>query len=186
MKDALKSLARKILSDYSIFWIYRFTEEDLPKNAAAVSVEKLGEAEAQNLPEGVIAEQAGFLGEGADAFITREPSEGQISAICIYWHGERYATRNFWPLQPGEAKLVQIITDPQYRGKGAATALIQASSQSMLEQGYLKLYARVWHSNTPSLRAFERAGWRRVALALELKRSPHSDGLKIFLPPWRR
>lgn len=182
MKDFLKSLLHRLLAEYSIYWIYRCTPEDLPSAPPADDIAAVDPDQA--LPAGVIGDQAGFLGAGAHAFATR--ADDTLSAICIYWHGERYAQRNFWPLHDGEAKLVQVITDPAFRGRGAATQLIRHSSEQMFNAGFSRLYARIWHSNTPSLRAFERAGWQRVALALELKRTPTSKGIKVFLPPGRR
>lgn len=183
MKALIKSLLHRLLAEYSIYWIYRCTETDLaPVPAPSANVRPFSAGQAQAIAPGIIREQAGFLGDGADAFIFRDADE--VTAICIFWHGERYATRNFWPLKDAEAKLVQVITDPKFRGKGAATTLIRESSEYMLARGFHALYARVWHSNTPSRRAFERAGWKRVALAIELKRTPQSNGIKFFVPTW--
>jgi len=192
MKDLFKSVLHRLLAEYSIFWIYRFAAQDLHSINEGVDsapgIEPFPLTKSRELPPGIIAQQSGFLGDGAKAFIKKEVegSQEQAGAICIYWHGDRYATRNFWPLKESEAKLVQIVTDPKFRGRGAATQLIQYSSVQMLQQGFTTLYARVWHSNTPSLRAFERAGWKRRVLAIELKRKPDSKGLKLFFPPWRR
>lgn len=184
MKELFKSILHKLLAEYSIYWIYRCEQKDLPVDMAGTqSVHTLTPEDEQTLPEAAIRDQSGFLGEEANAFVFRE--QEHVTAICIFWHGQRYARRNFWPLKAGEAKLVQIITDPMFRGKGAATGLIQQSSERMLASGFRALYARVWHSNTPSLRAFERAGWKRIALAIELKRTPRSKGMKIVIPTWR-
>lgn len=73
-----------------------------------------------------------------------------------------------------EAKLVQVIVAPTMRGRGAATSLIRFAGASMLHDGFDRLYARIWVTNLPSIRAFERAGWRRIALVLHV------------YPPWVR
>jgi RimJ/RimL family protein N-acetyltransferase len=116
-------------------------------------------------PDPVIREQAGYSGPGSYAFACF--AENRIVGICFYWFGDRYRTRNFWPLVEGEAKLVQIVSIPEARGQGIATHLIALSSQDMMRKGFGRAYARIWHSNIPSLRAFERAGWMRLALVIE-------------------
>ena len=98
--------------------------------------------------------------------------------MCFYWFGERYQKRNFLQLKEGEAKLVQIVTDPLMRGKGVAQTLIAMSSLDMQRRGFSRLFARIWHSNTPSLRAFERAGWMRKGLIIEIDPLHRSK-------PWR-
>lgn len=184
MKELLKSLLHKLLAEYSIYWIYRCDKQDLPADSDSLPpIHALSAKESETLPPGAMQDQAGFLGTEAKAYTFRE--NNRVTAICIFWYGQRYATRNFWPLKPGEAKLVQVITDPDFRGKGAATALIHQASKAMLSEGFERLFARVWHSNTPSLKAFERAGWKRVSLAIELKRTSQSTGVKFFIPAWR-
>lgn len=185
MKELLKTIFGKLLAEYSIYWIYQYANarknddsavsEDWTESVKLLSIDDV-EASASD----VIRDQAGFFGDEAIAFGFYEQSN--ITAICIFWHAQRYAQRNFWPLKSGEAKLVQIITDPDFRGKGAATKLISAASSQMLLQGFSTLYARVWHSNTPSLKAFERANWKRKSLAIELKPFKNSRGLKFFIP----
>lgn len=183
MKDLLKSLLHRLLAEYSIYWIYRCQQQDLITESSGLPpVFELPEEDSQTLPAGAMRDQAGFLGTEAKAYTFREGD--QVTAICIFWYGQRYATRNFWPLKPGDAKLVQVITDPAARGKGAATALIRQSSEKMLNDGFERLFARIWHSNTPSLKAFERAGWKRIYLAIELKRTADSMGVKFFIPTW--
>lgn len=91
-----------------------------------------------------------------------------IISACWYWYGDTYKHRNFWPLQPNEAKLVQVTTASAFRGRGIAEALIRFSSAAMFGKGFGPLYARVWHSHAASLRTFEKAGWREVAIVLDI------------------
>lgn len=187
MKELLKSLFGKLLAEYSIYWIYQYPG---PNNQASASpaeimgqsIRRLTPEDVTNSASEVIRDQAGFLGEEAIAYGFIEGED--ITAICVFWYAQRYAKRNFWPLKSGEAKLVQIITDPNFRGKGAATRLISAASASLLSGDFTTLYARVWHSNTPSIKAFERADWKRKALALELKPFKNKRGIKVFIP-WK-
>ncbi|MBI3709879.1 MAG: hypothetical protein HY246_19705, partial [Proteobacteria bacterium] len=53
---------------------------------------------------------------------------GNVVCACWYWYGKRYAqSRGFWPLEDGDAKLVQITTAEDARGRRLARQLIAAS-----------------------------------------------------------
>jgi RimJ/RimL family protein N-acetyltransferase len=131
-------------------------------HVVVVDRERISRAACQTLRE-----QAWYGGDEARvyAFI----HDGDIAALCCYWFGKRYLTRNFWPLQEGEAKLVQVITSPNMRGKGIATELITTSAADMFAEGFETLYARVWFSNRPSMSAFAKSGWRRIGHVIELQ-----------------
>lgn len=164
IKQVAKCLARALLGDYGIYYVYRATAT--PTTVSDTTVGAIGAAEVAAARDELIAVQADYAGEGARAFAVCE--HGTPLAVCFYWFGERYRQRGFWPLADDEAKLVQIVTAPGARGRGLATTLIAGSAAAMRDQGWSQLYARVWHSNDPSWRAFERAGWQRVALVVEV------------------
>ena len=167
MKELGKRIARALCGDYGIYYVYRTTRA--MQSAAPAGIAPVPAADTADIvaaTDALIAAQAGYAGEGSRAFALRE--QGGLQAVCFYWFGERYRPRGFWPLQAGEAKLVQIVTAPAARGRGLATALIAGSAAAMHAEGWSALYARVWHSNEPSRRAFERAGWQRVALVVEI------------------
>ncbi len=164
MKDLLKQAARVLLGEYSLYWVYRCGDGAPAPGGAEVKAVQGGDV--RHCPDPTIAEQAGYAGDGSEAFGAWH--DGALAAVCFYWHGERYRPRGFWPLGATEAKLVQIVTAPAARGRGLATALIVGSHRLMAERGWTALYARVWHSNLPSRAAFEKAGWHRVAFVAEL------------------
>jgi ribosomal protein S18 acetylase RimI-like enzyme len=141
----------------------------LPSDAA---VRRVTVEDVEGCRFGEIREQAWYCGDDAASFGWLV--DGEIAGLCVYWWGDRYRTRNFWPLAPRQAKLVEVITARAFRGKGIGRRLIQASAAHMQASGFVRLYARVWHSNTPSLAAFRAAGWRRVALVVQCS------------PGWRR
>ena len=170
LKATAKRMARLLLGDFSLYRIYRFDGGAAlggPPPLApgwrfdSLSAAQLGSA----VPE--LADLDEYLGVGADAFGMWIDAE--LVGAAIFWHGERYKTRNFWPLADGEAKLVQITVAKSARGRGIAGALIQASSSAMLRDNFRSLYARVWHSNAPSRGAFEAAGWKELAFVVEVE-----------------
>ena len=164
-KELLKAGAHLLLGEYAAYYIYRSPAR--VQDAPATNCVRLLERSAlESSDDDLIRAQLPYLGNEALAY--GRFADERVAGICIYWYGDRYRTRNFWPLDAGEAKLVQIITTPAARGKGIATELIAASHAHLLSAGFRRAYARIWHSNTPSLRAFENAGWTRMALVVEI------------------
>ena len=93
----------------------------------------------------------------------------ELASICWIWGPETYLTkRNFWPPGKNEAKLVDAYTSENYRNQGLASTLFKFTAKKVKEYGYERLYCRIWHSNKPSLRAFEKAGWIKHAVVYEI------------------
>lgn len=170
MKSFAKTLARVLLGDYSIYHVYaRSASENTRSGVAAstdVDVRPIDAPVLRAHDDTSIREQSGYAGAGSLAYAAY--AGDRILGVCFYWFGERYRTRNFWPLQADEAKLVQIWVHPDARGRGVATRLIADSFEAVTRQGFRRTYARIWHSNLPSLKAFERAGWIRIARVVEI------------------
>lgn len=170
MKELAKKIARTLLGEYSAYCIYSRSNKDAStfhvEMSTKFSVGLVNESVIKSSPEPLIREQFGYSGEGSYAYACFDGD--RIVGVCFYWFGDRYLKRNFWPLKDGEAKLVQIITLPDVRGRGVATRLIASSCQDMMQKGFRQTYARIWHSNKPSLRAFKRAGWTQVAIVIEI------------------
>jgi RimJ/RimL family protein N-acetyltransferase len=169
MKDVIKRLPQLLFGDYSIYRIY-----SREMGGGAVNVPtghglhfaRVEKAAVETSEETLIREQAWYFGTDSQVFAYLEGA--RIISLCVFWYADRYRTRNFWPLAEREAKLVQIVTLPEKRGSGIATALIASAAAAMFTTGFVRLYARIWHSNAPSLRAFQRAGWTQVATVIEI------------------
>jgi len=168
--ELAKKLARTLFGEYAAYAIYSRSTNDTPQShsgvAAAFTVAQVGTREISDSKEQLVREQAWYAGPDSIAYACFDGD--RIVGVCFYWFGKRYQQRNFWPLVEGEAKLVQIVSIPAMRGHGVATTLIASSYRDMTQRGFGRAYARIWHSNTPSLRAFEKAGWTRVGFVLEL------------------
>jgi GNAT superfamily N-acetyltransferase len=165
--NLIKKLALFFLRDYSIYHIYR---QKCESAMDAPGIEFRFEPVEKDLIIGsedeMIVQQAWYCGEHSQAYACINDS--RIVGLCFFWHGKRYSERNFWPLEEKEAKLVQLIVLPEMRGRGIATRLIEHSTHDMSRLGFRYLYARIWWSNKPSLHAFERAGWRRIATVIDI------------------
>jgi ribosomal protein S18 acetylase RimI-like enzyme len=89
-------------------------------------------------------------------------ANGLLVGVCSFGFGEGYLrSGGFYDLAPGEAELTDIFTSSVCRGRGIASGLIRFSTERIHEQGFQTLYARVWHSNVASSRAFLAAGWEQ-------------------------
>lgn len=184
MKTLVKKLARWLLGEYSPYYIYAHAlapAAHSSQDAGAVfQVRLVDETALSTSSDALIRAQTGYAGEGSHAYAAYDGE--RIVGVCFYWFGERYRTRNFWPLADGEAKLVQIVVVPDARGRGIASRLIKASSPDLMQQGFRRAYARIWHSNTPSVRAFERAGWTRIAFVFECYPFGRRQAWRFCLP----
>ncbi len=170
LKSLVKHTARFFLGEYQIYRIYTRANTDNRKQTESPLQEfefaEIDQCLIESSDDEAIKSRAWYLGKDSNAFGCLK--DGRVVGLCFYWHGERYRTeRNFWPLAPDEAKLVEIFTLPEMRGKGAGKSLITYAENEMFSKGYQSLYARIWHSNTPSVRAFENAGWQHLSTILE-------------------
>lgn len=170
-KSLTKRIARLLLGEYQIYRIYTRARTDNRQQAESPLTEfefsGIDQRQMESSTDEAIRSRAWYLGKDSNAFGCLK--DGKIVGVCFYWHGERYrAERNFWPLASNEAKLVEIFTLPEMRGKGAGKSLIAYAENEMFARGYRSLFARIWHSNTPSIKAFENAGWQHLATIVEL------------------
>ena len=167
MTKYLKHLARLLLRDYSFYHIYRCncTREE-PLLTTGLRFEAIEKKEIDTARDRMIADQGWYHGQDTHAYACIEGS--RIVGLCFFWYGERYRKRNFWPLKDQEAKLVQLFVLPEMRGQGIGKSLIQFATWDMSVREFKYVYARVWISNTPSLRAFKSAGWNYAATVIEI------------------
>lgn len=179
--NLIKRIARLFVRDYSIYHIYRQECADEIEDTPDIGFrfEPVEEKVIAGSEDEMIVQQAWYCGECSHAYACMNDS--RIVGLCFFWYGKRYGTRNFWPLEEGEAKLVQLVVLPEMRGRGIASRLIKFATHDMSRWGFRYAYARIWWSNTPSVRAFKRAGWRRVATVIEVYLRDRAKPLRLKL-----
>jgi len=164
---ALRHLLLLVVSDYAAYRIYML---ERPTSLSADSGE-LKPADTHALAGSqstILTKLSDWSGPGAHGFMLCD--DGQPAAVCWYWYGEQYrAKRNFWPLAQGDVKLIELGVRENARGKGLAVKIVVDSAERIFALGFRRLFARVWHSHAASYRAFERAGWRNVALVVSYR-----------------
>lgn len=109
---------------------------------------------------------AWYTGEESVSFGLWE--NGVLACLCIFWTHRRPRDQIIWRIHEHEAILMEILTLEKFRGQGYAPVLLQYAVQEMKCNRFKSLYAWIWHSNTASVRAFEKAGWRYIAFVIEI------------------
>jgi ribosomal protein S18 acetylase RimI-like enzyme len=161
--NRVKALLRWVFGDYELYKIYQrdlaSCEQPQAARSQLADIENPVAIANSTDPEiRALHEYAGNEAHGFGAWV-----DGALACVCWFWTGERYRRRNFWPLQDDEAKLVQISTAVRFQGRGIGSELMRFALYRMRTAGFRRAYARIWHSNLPSIRLFEGAGWTCIA-----------------------
>ena len=109
---------------------------------------------------------------------------GELAGVCGFEFGEEYLRAEaFFPLGGDQAELTDIFTCSNKRGAGVARRLIRFSTEQMHGAGFHSLYAKVWHSNHLSSRAFLAAGWSEYCFFVRLQ---PKGNRRVWHLEWRR
>jgi len=155
-------LRRLLLTVFGEYTVFRILHKRLNALDDAAPLDE--RCQVVSMP-GDVQHRDGYAGDGAYGFAVIDA--GIALCTCWVWFGERYRTRNYWPLEHAQGKVIALETQPQARGQGLAVALLNYIARALAERGFTDLYARVWHSNKASIRAFHKAGWISHALVIE-------------------
>lgn len=181
--NRVKALLQWLFGDYELYKIYQrdLASCEQPQTARSQLADIEDPIEIANAPDPEIRALREYAGDEAHGFGAWV--DGALASVCWFWTGGRYRHRNFWPLQGDEAKLVQITTAVRFQGRGVGSELMHFAAHRMRTAGFRRAYARIWHSNLPSVRLFEGAGWTCIAFVAVIHplRSPRPVRLV-----WRR
>ena len=108
--------------------------------------------------------------------------EGRPVSVAHFATPADYDRAATWPLRATEVALMDIATEDAQRGRGLAVTLIRATTAHFLGAGKSRVICFIWWSNTPSLRAFTKAGWRRIGLSIEVCIGGKWLALRLPLP----
>jgi L-amino acid N-acyltransferase YncA len=182
MARTLLAILRRLGFDYTWFRIYRLLLDvslagRSPPSLDGYRCREVTEAEVETSPVEELRTCARYGGAGAHLFgVFRD--DGVLACVQCVWFGDRYARNAFWPVEPGAAVSMHLVTDAAERGKGLATLAKQHSAQQLQAKGFTSVYSRIWWTNTASIRVSEKAGWKRVGTLVEVK-------LPALRRPWR-
>jgi RimJ/RimL family protein N-acetyltransferase len=174
--------------DYSCFRIFMLPLDRLADGSAlpdGYRFEEVTSHDVASAADELLRKESWYGGEDALGFGVYRGSE----LVCIQWiwYGERYRTkRNFWPLQDGEAKSVQLVTTPSEQGRGLATHVKRFSASRLQRRGFSRLYSRIWWNNYAAIRVSQKAGWREIAMVFELRIPGRSRSWRLVFGKGRR
>ena len=162
-KDALKAGFNRLFADYRINWIY----------AGGPWCAGLGQ-DVEALP--ITPDIADQLAASPTAKMRNSLSytRGGLDGLVL--------------VEDGVPVSVSHVADPAHydedalRGQGLAVRLMQATTSAHLARGKSRVIAFIWWSNTPSLRALTKAGWRRIGLSVEVLVAGKWLALRLPLP----
>lgn len=166
------ALLRRMGVHYSCFRIYTLLLDSTKTKGleALPPGHRFAEISAGELKESPFSELRdcdSYAGEDSHLFgIFRD--DGVLVCVQCVWFGDRYRRHAFWALEADDAASVHLVTAASERGKGLATRLKQRSAERLRQKGFVRLYSRIWWTNTASLRVSEKAGWTQVGTVLEI------------------
>ena len=128
-------------------------------------------------PDPQMREHAWYAGEEAHAFGLWE--NGALVCMCVFWSHRRFRDAGILKLQERQVVMVDLITVAECRGRGYAPIVIRYAETELKRAGFQTLYSWVWHSNQPSIRAFEKAGWSYIAFVAKLTPIGYGKAIRL-------
>lgn len=190
MKELAKKVMRGLFTDYQINRIYFV---DLPSSDAPVSgqlsdIETIRVIASRDAfaasPDARIRDHAWYLDEHAHAYGLYVGE--RLVCVCCFWLATHPKMPGKFPaLRQDEAVMLDLLTAAECRGKGYALAIARYAAYDLGLKGHPRLWTWVWHSNAPSIRVFEKAGWSYSHLLLELQLRGVTKHLRLRLPAWQ-
>ncbi len=126
------------------------------------------------------------------ALMQNAPDPWTPAAITDAVHGERYscfaavsenapvACAVFLPVSD-TADLCQLVTAPDFRGRGIAQVLLRSALSFLREQGVSRCLLEVRISNAAAISLYEKLGFKTLARRPKMYAHPTEDGLLMAL-----
>ena len=179
MRSLVKRIAGLVFAEYRLNRIYRLDLQSyqccLP-NAECI-LRRITQNEVQKCPDEKLRGRSSYGGENAYGFGAWV--SGNLASMCWFWNNQRFNDAELWSIGPRDAFMVDLITSDSHRGRGLAAIVTQFAASELKRDSFETAITCVWHSNYPSIRTFEKAGWRYVAFVLNLQ--PRGCGKPIRL-----
>jgi GNAT superfamily N-acetyltransferase len=167
IRQISKRLAGRIFERYALSRIYTLDlSPHAPPLPHGIDCRRITRRDLEECPVPRIRDRAGYGGPNSHGFAVYE--NGSIACMCWFWEALRFQEA-IWRLQEGEVVMVDLLTLESCRGRGFAPLLIRYAADELRSDGWRRLVTWVWHSNTPSIRSFDKAGWKYIAFVIELQ-----------------
>jgi hypothetical protein len=184
VQSFIKFLLGRMFKDYRINMIVASRVKHYPAAAMAsgCSVTELSADHIEQFSKsttGKIRSSLSYSNAGLQGYVLVH--QGVPVCVTHFADTEQYDRASTWPLKANEVALMDIATEEFARGKSYASALIGGTTERYTAKGTHRLIAFIWWSNTPSKRAFAKAGWRKIGLSIEVKIAGQWRGMRVPL-----
>lgn len=98
--------------------------------------------------------------DGARGCVVAE-IDGYLAGVA--WGYDESCQGHFLRMGSGEVELRSVYSLPEFRRRGVARTIISEACRWFAQQGYQRMYAVIHANNVASQRAFEAAGFRKIA-----------------------
>lgn len=165
-------LAHTQVRGYRLNWILRSPDTPVAsERMAAVEVRHVTTADSQMIGRtadaAFRASMASAHPDASNFVLTRN---GRPCGVAFFVGPDKYKNQSVWPLAPGQLALIDIVTNSADQGQGVASRLIASATPEALAEAHLPgpAICFIWWNHRASLRAFHRAGWRRIGFSIEV------------------
>ncbi len=167
MRRLLKAIGKLVFGRYRLARIYglelrSFHFAPYPE----YDLRRITRSDVERCSDPKLNERGSYGGENAYGFGLWY--QGELASTCWFWNHYRFQDPKLWEIRPHEAIMVDLMTADAYRGHGLAPILTEFAADQLKRDGFERLVSWVWHSNYPSIRAFEKAGWSYIAFVANL------------------
>ena len=181
-KTGAKAFAQSLVDEYRVNWIFASPQRGAPIRASGESVRPIDSgihAALRTSPTPKVRGSLKFSEAGLEGLALL--AEGEVVSVAHFAAQASYDRNGTWPLAADEIALIDVATEERARGRGHAVLLIAEAVRFYRRRGATRLIAFIWWTNGPSLRAFAKAGWRRIGLSVEWRIGGRWRGLRIPL-----
>lgn len=164
IKSIAKGTVGKLLTDYQINRVYHIDLHEESKQTstpATLNFALIGDQAELDMALDARVRDHAWYGDEKDNSLGFRLSDGE-HIVCTAWYWRKQHSRlprRFASIDDNELVLADLITADGMRGRGYAGLLMNYADGQLYRKGHTRLWTWIWHSNKPSIIAFEKAGW---------------------------
>lgn len=180
-KRLIQRIATVLIDEYRLNWVVASTHHPVVViQARDVVFAPLTTAHWPSLDQSSTAKMSNSLSYARAGLAGFAMLADGIPLSVAHFAGRAHYDRDgTWLLRDGDVALMDIATEESARGRGLAVRLIADATAHYRAAGADRLIAFIWWSNRPSLRAFAKAGWRKIGLSFEYRRGDAWRSIRI-------
>lgn len=165
MAEGAKARLRDLIGEWRLYWVLALptdgegaSRDERVRPLAVVDEAELLSSSTTKMRAAVRCGQGGCTGL---ALVEND----RIAAVCHLSTANGPWDQSIWPLPVGSLGIADIVTNENARGRGHAVTLLREAAR---RHPNTPLLAHIWWNDRASLRAFQKAGARRIGFMVTL------------------